>query len=289
MRISLIHLSLIILTMLILPLGGSASGKLDSLENRLQSLQIQMRETDSDEIRFSLNDEFRTLLISTLENEGSFDYPFSKLDKMGVLWSPDKQFRMFNWNVPRNNETHKYFCLIQRVLNEKKGQYALYELTDDEKRKDKLEYKYLKEDEWSGALYYKIIASDKNAKTYTLLGWDGNNKLSNIKVIDALSFSGQKVRMGAPIFKTEKGLQKRVIFEYSKEANMSLKYYEKSEEIVFDHLSPKDPSLAGQKSFYGPDLSFDRFYLEKGKWIFEGDIDVRMDKERNKRPYNQPR
>jgi hypothetical protein len=45
--------------------------------------------------------------------------------------------------------------------------------------------------------------------------------------------------------------------------------------IVFDHLSPPDPKLKGQRDLYGPDLSYDGYKLKNGKWVYVENLDMR--------------
>ncbi len=67
---------------------------------------------------------------------------------------------------------------------------------------------------------------------------------------------------------------------------MSLKLDPSEQRIVFDHLSPTKPELAGQPAFNGPDLSYDAYRWEKGQWLFQRDVDAR-DLDMTK-PWNAP-
>ena len=107
------------------------------------------------------------------------------------------------------------------------------------------------------------------------------------KIIDVLSFQGDKIRLGAPMFKTDKGTKKRYIIHYSSEVMVSLKYYKKQKRIVFDHVAPRDPMMTGVYAYYGPDMSFDCFNLIKGKWVMESNIDVTNGK--SDKPYFDPK
>ena len=144
---------------------------------------------------------------------------------------------------------------------------------------------------WYGALYYKIIHDKKiGSNKYTLLGWDGNNNLTNKKVIDVITVDGNgMVKFGAPIFKMKKRVQRRVIFEYSEEAVMSLKYHPRLSKIVFDHLEPTSSDLKGIYEYYVPILDeFDGLVLTKGKWVFEENTTITLDKNLKDRFYNAP-
>ena len=84
-------------------------------------------------------------------------------------------------------------------------------------------------------------------KYYTLLSWDLNDKYSRKKIIDVMYFSGKnKIKFGLPIFKkNKKESQKRVILEYDSKTSVSVKYHEKDQRIVFNHLIPSRKDLVG--------------------------------------------
>ena len=84
--------------------------------------------------------------------------------------------------------------------------------------------------------------------------------------------------------------KKRILLEYADEAYVSLKFYEskKSKEIVFSHLSPSTPQMKGIYQYYYPDLSFDKFVLQRGKWIFQSDAEMKNNKSKADKNYNPP-
>ena len=53
---------------------------------------------------------------------------------------------------------------------------------------------------------------------------------------------------------------------------MTLRYDDKYERILFDHLSPESKNLVGHYSYYVPDLSYDAFELKNGKWYLKEDV-----------------
>jgi hypothetical protein len=140
-------------------------------------------------------------------------------------------------------------------------------------------------------LYYKIIpVKVKRKKYYTLLGGDKNDKLTSKRIIDVLYFIPDgSPRFGADLFKLEKRSPKRVIFEYSAQAIMSVKYNEETKQIVFDHLSPAQPNFEGQYQYYGPDFSFDALEFNKGKWVYIPDVDARNGKSNKDNQYKDPK
>ena len=147
-------------------------------------------------------------------------------------------------------------------------------------------------DKWFGMLYTQIIECDG---FYTLIGWDGNSKLTKRKFIDVLYFKsdGEPV-FGKDIFKIPKKSPKRLMFEYSSEVSMSLKYIERKNQIIYSHLASREDGafLEGMFQFYGPDGSFDAIELKKDRWVSIEDVDARtnqkeMDKRNKPNPKNQ--
>lgn len=251
-------------------------GQKDSLlfdkEQELLTLLNELRAAKTDIERDEKNEAFRTSLNQALLLEGVFTYPFSKLKTLGSITSPDNAFRFFNWNVEQEDMSQKYYCFILKK-DERKNEYQIIELKDNSFMLAPRPDDVLNEDQWYGALYYKIIPVTKSGKTYyTLLGWDGSNAMSSIKLIDVLSFSGKHVKLGNGIFKTKEGTQKRIFFEYSKKAVMSLNYDEQRGRIIFDHLSPESPGMEGFYEYYVPDMSYDAFVFKDNKWLFQEDV-----------------
>lgn len=243
------------------------------LESKLVSLLDNLRAAQSDNEKETANAAFKETMELALKQKNAFTYPFTKLKTVGIIDSPDKLLRIVNWNVEQADNTHKYFCFLMR-FDERKKEVVLSELIDNSafmpmpQKEDILEA-----DQWYGALYYKIIPMEKGSKTiYTLLGWDGATSASNFKLIDVLYFTGTQAKLGSPIFKMNGSTDKRVFFEHSEKATMSLRYEEEYNRIIFDHLSPESPGLEGFYSFYVPDLSLDALILEGNKWIFKEDV-----------------
>jgi hypothetical protein len=140
-------------------------------------------------------------------------------------------------------------------------------------------------------LYNRIIVKKNGSKTYyTLLGWDGNDKFSQKKIIDVLTFDQNGApRFGADIFNFGKRYPKRVIFEYSVTCKtMPVRYSAKKDTIIFGHLAPMQPQLAGQFQYYCCDLSYDGFGWKKGKWNYGEDVKALNDKDENDNLYKDP-
>lgn len=255
-------------------LSQKAITDLTEIENELASLAGQIKNGKSDSIKIAKSETLMHRLNAIYESySNAFLYNFSKVKYVGFINSPDKQLRITNWNINLEDKSNIYYCLITRY-DERLKKYLSTELSKADQASFSIPEGYLNEEEWYGALYYDIIPITKGGKTlYTLLGYRGGRGGSQIKLIDALSVSGRnKVKFGSPIFVDKKEVKKRVIFEYSKKSFMSLKFEPERGRIVFDHLSPETPSMAEFREFYIPDMSYDAYIYNNGRWDLKQDV-----------------
>lgn len=208
---------------------------------------------------------------------GILEYPFSKITSMSTIKAPDGEFRLFNWNVENNNLEHSHYCIMFRKSRGARKQVAI-EFKEDKYSIPPKPTNMLTPNKWYGALYYKIIAVKVGNKTlYTIMGYNGGRKSSNKKLLDVFWFKGSKLRMGYPLFENEDGgrqLQRRIFFEYSEQANVSVKFIPEIGKIVFDHLAPENKGLEGMYEFYIPDLTYDAYYWKEGHWKYQKDIQI---------------
>ena len=241
-------------------------------ENKLAFLLNDLRSSSVNSEKELKNKIFKEYLLETIKIKNAIDYPFSKLKSIGTISSDDKKIRLFNWNIEQDDHTQKYYCYILR-FDERKKEFMTSELIDNSFMLPARPDGVLDWKDWYGALYYKIITISKgNKQIYTLLGLDANTTMSNIKLIDVLTFTGNNPKLGSPIFKTKTETLKRVFFEHSEKAYMSLKYEARYNRIIYDHLSPETQSMTGFYSYYVPDFTYDAFILTKDKWILEEDV-----------------
>ncbi len=228
-----------------------------------------------DHVKDSLNNEILKIFNDALSQEGSENYNFTNIKNLGVLKSDDNKLMIINWNIKYKAGNYKYFGFIKHY-NKKKKRWDLFELKDRSDSMIDVEHITLTPDLWYGVLYYKIIKTKSGGTTYyTLLGWDGNNYLSQKKVIDVLYFTRSgRPRFGKSIFKIGRKKFRRIIFEYSSQVVMALNYDENFKRIVFDHLRPSERQMKNVKMFYVPDGSYDAFEWIGGKWIFIDDFNA---------------
>ncbi len=262
-------------------------------EDSLKVLFDSIQKSDNDAVKYELNEIILELVEDMLYDENSFNYPFDSLRQIGKIRSDDELLRIYTWNIPLKDHTHDFFGFIQYYYKPDK-EFLIYLLVDKSVELEDPERLTLDEESWYGALYYRIVETrDRRHKYYTLLGWDGNNELTSKKIIDVLYFTQSgKPRFGANIFYTIKEIgrrkrkynKKRIIFEFSSKVSMALRYDEKLEMIVFDHLSPSAMHLKDKYQHYGPDWSYDALKFEKGKWQYYLDIDPRNPKPKSDKP-----
>jgi hypothetical protein len=262
------------------------------LEDSLQHIAQRVFLSKKEKNKFEANKQFIAIWNEVLKDGKSMQYPFDSLKKdVSVLMAPDKKFRIITWNIIKEDQTHAFFGFIQ-VNNSKtvkKGifkkettsQYEVFPLVDKSSTVKTPENYICDPSKWFGMLYVDCIKSDE--EFYTLIAWDGNDKLTQRKFIDVLSFKPDGTPVfGKDVFKFPGKFAKRIMFEYASEVAMSLKYNDNRKQIIFSHLAPNglDPTLEGQFQYYGPDGSFDALEMKKGKWVYEPAIDIRKDKDK---------
>lgn len=273
--------TIFVLILFCMPLFYSFSQNTDTLsihkyEQMLSELFSNISKTNNDIERERINNMIVDNMEQVLSIEGSFSYPFDSLKNIGKIVSPDNKLRIFTWNLPYINGTHKYFGFIQYYPpNENK--FLLYKLIDCSDNYESPENLILSDTSWLGALYYEIIEKKYKGFTYyTLIGFDFNSLLTAKKIIEVLYFKDDKVPVfGKAIFNYQNKLCNRIIFEYSSKVSMGLKYNRDLKMIVFDHLSPSKPSYTGHFMYYGPDFSYDGLDFKDGIWHEVRDVDVR--------------
>ncbi len=243
-----------------------------AMESKLETLLLDLRSAQSDEDKKIKNELFKKEMAEVLKKPEAFSHPFPTLKSVGFIDSPDKGIRIVNWNVEQADFSHRYYCFVIQH-DKKKKEYNVTELKDKSFGMPSQPDDIISSDEWYGALYYKIIPVKKGSKTlYTVLGWDYNSSMSQLKLVDVIYFSGNSVKLGAAIFKVGKETKKRLFYEHSKKVTMYLSYEEDRKRIMMDHLSPETPSMKNFKSYYVPDLSYDALIYQNNKWVLHEDV-----------------
>jgi hypothetical protein len=285
MKIYILHILFFLTPFLGISQGASFSDLIIKNEKALSIKFKALRNAKTNADLLEKNKIFTAGLKVILNGGEAFKYPFDSLQSMSKLTSPDKAFRLFNWNVVMEDGSQRMFCLILK----KNG--TIIELKDKHRTTYSAEHKSLTGKNWYGAVYYEIIPLKKKGQ-YTLLGWNGKDMITTQKIIEVLILGKKKAKFGGTIFKYENSRTKkrRVIMEFASDAFVSLKYYstKKEEQIIFSHLSPSTPQMEGHFQFYYPDLSYDRFVLINDKWVYESSADARNNKSTMDKEYNNP-
>ena len=265
-------IALLLLSLLLLPFLSQAQG-LAQKEQVATKLLTELRSSKDDVQTQKLHAEFKKAMAELVRSKDFFDFPLQGL-KIADLKSNDQTVRLLTWNVELSDLSNTYGGFVLR-REEGKERVLVLELMDILDPYSSKPENVVDTKNWYGAIYYKIIDFSFQGKTqYLLFGYDGGTTMSNYKLLDVLSFTGQSAKFGSPVFKDPKGLKKRVVFEYANMASMSLEFEPKRARIVFDHLSPEAPALEGVAAYYFPDMSYDAFVYDYDReiWNLESDV-----------------
>jgi hypothetical protein len=264
-----------VLVFLFLVIGSKLSKAQDKIalyEDSLKTLGATFM-SDSLEInRVQANYDFIRMFVNSLKEKNSFNYPYTQLQKfIAVKKSEDNKFRLFTWFTQLDNGDYRYYGAIQ-VNNPNK--LELYPLVDNSQNLNlvtNLSDTTLATNQWYGAVYYQIVpVVGIKDPYYILLGWKGKNLQSNSKVLETMFFKEGKPFFGRQVLEQSPKsnvFNSRIIFTYTKDANMMLRYLKNDKMFVFDHLVPQNKALEGMFDLYAPDLSYDTYKFKFGKWV----------------------
>lgn len=258
---------------------------MQELEMRMTTWLEAIGSASSDRERIEASGKLTSLLLEAFQLEEAFTYAFPKLERMGTMVSPDKAFRIFNWNIPMEDGSYRY----RATLLFPNGTYR--SLSGVGSPTLALEERTLAASDWYGALYYQIEpVKVKNETWYTLMGWEGNNKLSTKKVLDVMWFDAEgNPHFGKPIFRSEEGVKHRRVFEFAKDAKMTLAFLPAKEAIVYDVLEPLAGAGEGNYAFYAPSTAHSGYRWQKGEWHHVEIIDMTRPKsDEGKAQFNFP-
>ena len=245
-------------------------------ENKIVSLAKTILEAENDSLKIHANNQLKKTLIQVLNTKKSYLYEFKETEHISILQPKNKKIKIITWFIPYVNGSFEYFGIIQKC-NKRGKKCDLYILEDNADLLANNAYNNVQINNWYGCIYYDIIITNIEKETYyTLLGWDGNDSKTTKKIIDVLNIKKNEAPFfGANIFNNK---QQRIIIEYSSKYPVSLKYDQKLEYIVFDHLEPMDGISIGSFNLYAPNLSYDIFKKTKLGWELEEKIYLNNEK-----------
>ncbi len=249
--------------------------KLHKMEDSLVVSADSMYEAFIPDARIAYSERFVRQLVRALRIPNSYLYPFDSLGHMiSILYADDNNFRIFNWGVEPNKISKRYYGAIQLPQE----QLKLIGLNDySEQMGHGEEDSVLTGGKWFGALYYRVISHTVHGKkVYTLFGLNSGNSQSNRKVLDPMTFEGNSVTFGAPIFGvvSRNYPQQRInrfILEYKKNVQASMNWDEERKVIVFDKLVSQvnDPN---RRYTYVPSGQYDGLRWDGDTWTYVRDL-----------------
>lgn len=223
--------------------------------------------------RLRSDSTFVRRLVRALKIRNSFYYPFDSLETISRLYAPDSSFRIFTWQLKKDEYTYLQRGAIQ--MRTPDGSLRLIGLHDVSMFTSKPADSVRSAKNWIGAIYYRIILKTYNGKKYyTLLGFDDYSISSNKKWLEVLTFD----QAGEPVFggaffsfkddsaKKAKYQAARFNIEYKKEAVTTMNYDPEMDMIVFDELTSESEE-PDRKNTYVPDGEFEGFKWVDGQWL----------------------
>ncbi len=246
---------------------------LEKQEDSLKDIADSMINAETPGRRFLSDSLFVRGFVRALQLPYSFEYPFDSLGSVSRLYAPDSSFRIFTWQLKKDEYMYYQKGAIQ--MRTPNGSLKLYPLFDASMFTGKPDDSVRTRKNWIGALYYKIIEKSwQGKKYYTLLGFDGFTVGSNRKWMEVLHFdeqTGEPV-FGGPFFMIQPDSAKkahtanRFHIEYKKEASTTFNYNAERDMIIFDHLISESEE-PNRPETYVPDGDFEGFEWKNGKWV----------------------
>ncbi len=240
-------------------------------EDSLKGLADSMINGNTTATRFRSDSNFVRMLVRALKFKNSFKHPFDSLQAVSKLYAPDSTFRIFTWQLKKDDYMYIQKGAIQ--MRTPDGGLKLFPLFDASMFTSKPLDSVRTRNNWIGAIYYRIIQKTYNGKNfYTLLGFDDFSESSNRKWMEVLSFNeaGEPV-FGGPFFSykedtAKKATQLRFNIEYKKEARTTFNYDPALDMIIYDHLI-SETDEPGKKDTYIPDGDYEGFKWKDGQWV----------------------
>lgn len=242
---------------------------LKDAELMMKGLVLEVLQNKNLEVRQDASNQLATLLEKALNQKGSFEYPFDKVQGVSILTTDDQAVRIFTWQLYIDKDHYQYLGFIQT----KDGKvYPLKDKSDDMRT---VEFSSFKPSYWYGALYYHQETFKHDGKpAYLLFGYDAYDFYNRRKLLDVLYFDASgRPRFGKTVLEMKDGRGqmrqvKRFVMEYSASVNVTLNYDDEAGMVVFDHLIYGSPiKSAGPTNV--PDGSYCGLKLTKnGTWVY---------------------
>ncbi|HNT80592.1 MAG TPA: hypothetical protein PKH65_07920 [Bacteroidia bacterium] len=242
----------------------------------------------SDTIRQYYATQFTTLLSAELKLQKQFDHSFDSVKNLSILTSDDQRLRVLTYMLPHTLQNQfQYFGFVQINDHKKKQIHTIQLKPIQYDTLQNISRQKIDARQWYGCLYYSLITKKyKRNYTYTLIGYQPNNRLTTRKIIDIISIKGNSFTLGKPIFVDGKKFFYRKVYEYNAQASMLLRYDPAYKMIMMDDIIPDNTAHQGNYLMYGPNFKYNAYRFKKGKWFLQKDVDARNTKEG--KPKTQP-
>ncbi len=244
---------------------------LNRIEDTLAGYSKQMIFSEDASSRFYTDSIFIKIFVRALKTTNSFSYPFDSIKTISKLYPSDSSFRIFSWQIVRDESYFRQFGAIQ--LRTKDGSLKLFPLYDQSEHASVPTDSIRTNMNWIGALYYGIVMKEyKGQNYYTLLGFDDNDFTSTKKWIEVLTFKNDQPVFGGRFFDYKEDSLKpaqpayRFCLEFKKDAKARMVYDPAFDMIIFDHLI-SETNEQNKKFTLIPDGDYEGFKWVKGKWI----------------------
>lgn len=278
MKTGFLKASLVILFAVCLLQAGHAQFITAADKKKLQAKEDTLKDyarylvTDSlTEDRMISDSVFTRTLVRALQIKNSFYYPFDSVMGISRMYAPDSMFRIFTWTIQYDDYYSRQKGAIQ--LRTRDGSLKLIPLRDCSEFTDKPEDSVRGKGNWIGAMYYNIVKTQHNGRSYyTLFGYDSHSAMSSMKWIEVMYFNERMEPVfGGPFFSYERDKPRqptryRFSIEYKKDARTLVNYIEDLGMILVDHLISENDEPQN-KWTYVPDGDNEAFKWENGKWI----------------------
>lgn len=223
-------------------------------------------------VRFRSDSNFTRILVRSLLLKNSFRFQFDSLKTISRIYSPDSVFRIFTWQVVRDDDYCRQRGFIQ--MKTKDGTLKFFPLRDVSEFTEADTDTISNAGGWIGAVYYRIIQKEfQNKQYYTLLGYDENNSKTTRKWMDVMWFDEK----GTPMFGMPSAFSyakdsvakpdvNRFLLEYKKDARARVQFDEELDMILFDHLV-SESNEPNKKQTLIPDGDYEGFQWKNGQWL----------------------
>lgn len=252
-------------------IGAADYASLKTQEDSLSRYAKSMIFDSLTQNRFYNDSLFIRALVKSLKTPYSFEYPYDSVITVSRLYSPDSTFRIFTWQLQRDESYYRQEGAIQ--MKTKDGSLKLFPLFDASDYASVPTDSVRSNKNWIGAIYYNTIIKEfKGKKYYTLFGYDDNDLTSTRKWLEVLTFdaNGQPVFGGNYFNYKDDSLKApqpvdRFLLEYKKDAHARLVYDPELDMIVFDHLISESDEPQKKYTLI-PDGDYEGFKWKNGKW-----------------------